>query len=114
VVTAGCPIAHGIRGIAALAHPRGWGRFLASYLVIPGQRAATMQPHVQKPANPVPATGEQGPPFRVSFIPGGIEVVAKISDLENAEELIKTINALKLLLKPSAEIKKPEGKEAAN
>jgi hypothetical protein len=68
----------------------------------------TMQQHGQKPGNPVPTTGEQGPPFRVSFIPGGIEVVAKISDLENAEELIKTINALKLLLKPAAELKKPE------
>jgi len=41
-------------------------------------------------------------------------VVAKISDLENAEELIKTLNALKLLLRPAAEIKRPEGKEAAN
>jgi hypothetical protein len=38
-------------------------------------------------------------------------------DLENAKELIRTINALKLLLKPASDFKQPEGpetKEAAN
>lgn len=51
-------------------------------------------------------------PFRVSFSPGVIDVSGRITDLESAEELVRTINALKLLLRPSSEIKKP--KDEAN
>jgi hypothetical protein len=52
-------------------------------------------------------------PYRVSFSPGGIEVSARLTDLATADELIRSINALKLLLRPASETKKPD-EEAAN
>ena len=52
-------------------------------------------------------------PYRVSFSPGSIEVSAHLTDLASADELIRSINALKLLLRPSSEIEKPD-EEAAN
>lgn len=55
------------------------------------------------------ATPSSTEPFRVSFSPGGIDVSGRITDMESADELVRTINALKLLLKPTSEIKKPEG-----
>jgi hypothetical protein len=53
----------------------------------------------------------------VSFTKTGIEVSALLTDLASADELISTINALKLLLRPAASIKRPEDAnddEAAN
>lgn len=69
------------------------------------------QTHVQSGGRH--SAGSEEPPFRVSFVPGGIEVVARITDLENADELVKTINALKLLLKPATDVKGLD-EEAAN
>ena len=46
--------------------------------------------------------------YRVSFTKTGIEVSALLTDLASADELISTINALKLLLRPAASIKRPE------
>jgi len=41
-------------------------------------------------------------PYRVSFTPEGVEIVGRISDPRSADELIATISALKLLLKPAS------------
>ena len=56
------------------------------------------------PPPPLPA----GEPFRVSFSGSGIEVTARLTDPASADELIRSINALKLLLRPASEIKKPD------
>ena len=42
--------------------------------------------------------------YHVSFTKTGIEVSALLTDLASADELISTINALKLLLRPAASI----------
>lgn len=47
-------------------------------------------------------------PFRVSFTGSGIEVTARLTDVASAEHMIRSIEALKLLLKPAREIKKPD------
>jgi hypothetical protein len=52
-----------------------------------------------------PASGE---PFRVSFVPGGIEVSGRLTSLERADEMIAAIKALRLLLKPAGVAVKPE------
>lgn len=52
-----------------------------------------------------PAPGEA---FRLSFSPGGIDVSGRLTDMASADELIRTINALKMLLRPASEIKKPD------
>ena len=57
-------------------------------------------------APPVIQTEESS--YRVSFTKTGIEVSALLTDLASADELISTINALKLLLQPTASIKCPE------
>jgi len=49
----------------------------------------------------------------LSFSGSGIEVTARLTDPASADELIRSINALKLLLRPASEIKKPD-EEAAN
>ncbi len=54
-----------------------------------------------------PPTFEAAEPFRVSFSGSGIEVTARLTDAASADELIRSINALKLLLRPVSEIKKP-------
>jgi hypothetical protein len=48
-----------------------------------------------------------GEPFRVSFTPGGIEVCGKLTNAEQADELIAAIQALKLLLKRTDQIPRP-------
>ena len=47
-----------------------------------------------------------GEPFRVSFSGSGIEVTARLTDPASADELIRSINALKLLLRPASENQK--------
>jgi hypothetical protein len=74
------------------------------------------QTHNQQVDSVLPPPPPQGSPYKVTFTTGGIEVVARITDLASADEVINTINALKLLLKPASEIKRPDDgmKEAAN
>jgi hypothetical protein len=48
-------------------------------------------------------------PFRVSFVPGGIEVSGKITSRERADELVAAIQALKLLLRSSDSAPTPLG-----
>jgi len=45
-------------------------------------------------------TPPSGEPFRVSFVPGEIEVSGRLTSPERADEMIAAIEALKLLLKP--------------
>jgi len=47
-------------------------------------------------------------PFRVSFTGTGIEVTARITDVASADQMIRSIEALKMLLRPASEIKKPD------
>lgn len=54
-------------------------------------------------------TPASGVPFRVSFTGGGIEVTGLLKTQERADELIRAINALKILLMPVTEAKPPEG-----
>jgi hypothetical protein len=75
------------------------------------QEKPTMHVHQSGVRNP-PAS-PLGEPFRVSFSPGGIDVTGRLTDMASADELIRTINALKLLLQPVSEIQKPSD-EAAN
>lgn len=70
----------------------------------PVQAAQAQAPSAKAPP-PAALTAEE--PFRVSFSPGGIDVTARIIDLASADELIRSINALKLLLRPSSDFKKP-------
>jgi hypothetical protein len=89
----------------------------AGYDSSPQPASGGAEVHVQTAAAQVrshPPTIAAGEPFRVSFSPGGIEVSARLTDLASADELIRSINALKLLLRPISEIKKPDDKEAAN
>jgi hypothetical protein len=69
-----------------------------------------MQANLSVARNTLSPGGES---FRVSFSPNGIEVSARITDAASADELIRSINALKLLLRPASEIKKPN-EEAAH
>lgn len=52
-----------------------------------------------------PASGKE--PYRVTFTGNGIEIAGRITDEASADDLVRAVNALKLLLKPTAEIKKP-------
>ena len=67
------------------------------------------------PKQEKPAVQDQRPviesSYHVSFTKTGIEVSALLTDLASADELISTINALKLLLPPAASIKRPEDGE---
>ena len=47
-------------------------------------------------------------PFRVSFTGSGIEIAGRITDAESADELVRAVNALKLLLRPVGEAKRPD------
>lgn len=69
---------------------------------------AQSQPNPRQTFHPVEPMLPDDEPFRVSFSPGGIDVTARITDLASADELIRSINALKLLLRPVSEIKKPD------
>ena len=66
-------------------------------------------PSQREAAAPFEATAAtaSGEPFRVSFTPGGIEVSGKLTSAEQADELIAAIEALKLLLKRTADIQRP-------
>jgi hypothetical protein len=55
-----------------------------------------------------PASGE---PFRVSFTGDGIEIGGRITSAERADELIRAIEALKVLLKPVGSGTPPTGRE---
>jgi hypothetical protein len=83
------------------------------------QEKPAVRPHTpqdQRFAAPHVIQTEESP-YRVSFTKTGIEVSALLTDLASADELISTINALKLLLRPAASIKRPEDAnddEAAN
>ncbi len=73
-----------------------------------GQNNTMQQPHVRQGGAALPPPPSQVTPYKVSFTKEGIEVAARLNDLAGADELIQAINALKLLLKPASEIKKPE------
>lgn len=56
--------------------------------------------------------GGGGEPFRVSFTGTGIEIAAKITSPDVADDLVRAVNALKLLLRPAGEAKKPAWADA--
>jgi hypothetical protein len=47
-------------------------------------------------------------PFRVTFTGSGVEIAAKITSPQVADDLIRAVEALKRLLRPLGEAKKPE------
>lgn len=53
-----------------------------------------------------PASGAE--PFRVTFTGSGVEVTAKITSPSVADDLIRAIEALKLLLRPAGQATKPD------
>lgn len=65
---------------------------------------------------PAAALQGQNEPYRVSFTPSGIEVVAKLTTADSADELIQVITNLKALIKKPISAIGIEGKkdEAAN
>ena len=50
-------------------------------------------------------------PFRVSFTGCGIEITAKLTTPDVADDLIQAVSALKLLLRPTDFVKWPEPRE---
>lgn len=68
---------------------------------MPAQTTAAQQRRDPPPRTPSITPSSSGDPFRVSFVPGGIEVSGKITSRERADELVAAIQALKLLLQPS-------------
>lgn len=74
---------------------------------------AMMSPSVNQPASrPVVSLPESNPlaveePYRVSLTRGGIEVKAHLQDEGSADELIKVIQAWKLLLREAGLAKRP-------
>ena len=77
---------------------------------MPAQTAAAAQQRRDPPPHTATYTpGGGGEPFRVSFVPGGIEVSGRITSRERADELVAAIQALKLLLTPVNE--RPNGYE---
>jgi hypothetical protein len=47
-------------------------------------------------------------PFRVSFTGSGIEITGRVSTPEDADDLVRAVNALKILLKPAGQAVKPD------
>ena len=47
-------------------------------------------------------------PYRLLFTGGGIEITANITSLESADDLVRAVNALKVLLKPAGQGIRPE------
>ncbi|MDE2465426.1 MAG: hypothetical protein KGO02_17195 [Alphaproteobacteria bacterium] len=74
------------------------------------QPATHGKPSVRQPHETVftPASGE---PFRVSFTGAGIEVSGLLSSPERADELVRAINALKVLLRPAGSATRPDAEE---
>lgn len=56
-------------------------------------------------------TVEAGDPFRISFGTGAMEVVGRLTTTEQVDDLIRSLNAIKLLFKPSSSVKKPDESE---
>src|SRR5271166_3526377 len=59
-----------------------------------------------------PASGEEQ--FRVSFVPGSIEVSAKITSRGEADELLAAIQALRLLLPSTDSAAQPDENSTAD
>ena len=57
-----------------------------------------------------------GEPFRLSIAGGKLQGTFELTNLADAEDMIRAVNAWKILLKPLADVKRSEGdnKEAAN
>jgi hypothetical protein len=95
-------------GVAQAAQPPG--------SPAPMQPPAHMQPNPTTPPPHhtvyTPASG--GEPFRVSFTGNGIEVAANLTSPQVADDLVRAINALKLLLRPTEEFQKPAGENPAH
>ena len=79
-----------------------------SYLALLGVAPKQEKQAVHTPQGQRPVIQPVESLYRVSFTKTGIEVSALLTDLASADELISTINALKLLLRPAASIKRPE------
>lgn len=47
-------------------------------------------------------------PFRLTFTGTGFEIAAKITSPDVADDLVRAINALKLLLRPTSDFKAPQ------
>lgn len=58
--------------------------------------------------HPVEPMLPEDEPFRVSFTGTGIEVTARLTDVASADQMIRSIEALKLLLKPVGQVNKSE------
>lgn len=65
------------------------------------------RPAIPKPAAMAGPVLNPDEPYRVSFTPTGIEVVGKLTTEASADDFVRVINSLKLLLKPPGQIKNP-------
>jgi hypothetical protein len=74
--------------------------------------ATPLLPAPPQPAHRVRAL-DDGEPYRVTFTPKGVEIMGRISDPESADDLIATINALKLLLRRADSIPAPTAEQRA-
>jgi hypothetical protein len=54
-----------------------------------------------------PPTFEAAEPYRLTVTASGINVAGNLKDEATVDDLIRHLNALKLLLRPVADIKKP-------
>ena len=61
-----------------------------------------------------PPTMEAAEPYRLTVTAGGIGVTGSLKDEAAVDDLIRHLSALKLLLRPVKDIKKPDEEEAAN
>lgn len=55
-----------------------------------------------------PPTMEAREPYRLTVTPSGIDVAGRLTDEATVDNLIRHLNAFKLLLRPASEVKKPD------
>jgi hypothetical protein len=78
----------------------------------PMQPSAIPTPHL--PASPGATPLPSGEPYRLQLAGGRLQGVFDITTVADAEEVIRAINAWKVLVRPLSEIKKPGNDEAAD
>jgi hypothetical protein len=83
----------------------------------PNKMQAT-QHHTPSVRTPIPTVTplSSGEPFRLSIAGGKLQGTFELTNLADAEDMIRAVNAWKVLLKPLDEVKRPKGdnEEAAN
>ena len=83
----------------------------------PHKMQAAQQQAPGRPLNPTVTPSPIGEPFRLSIAGGRLQGMFELTNLADAEDMIRAVNAWKILLKPAADVKRPEGddqEEAAN